>query len=162
MTDYQTSALSAPITERFFTNGTPSALGAEFWEFLNTAIKTANLNDVDEENIMDMVDLSVANMIFSIPEEDWEKYEISTKTWMKKETGEMVLVKDECYPITRFWDSIRAMTYVNICNSRSGHLIKAMTETRNLSESKNLSTISELRPMPGQVTTQEKKGWRAL
>lgn len=163
---YQTVTLTQGLADTLLKDDSPQTVLTEMWEFLNTALMTANLTYVDFLNIMDFVDLRFANMLVGIPENDWVTYRIYETLWDRDPvTGRMVAVKTKDYPITELWDAIRAKVYIKCCNSRNGHLIKTLTEQRSSIEQKYSEfgvARPELSPQVGQPAAPAGNSWRAL
>lgn len=164
---YQTVTLTQGLADTLLKDDSPQTVLTEIWEFLNTALMTANLNYIDFLNIMDFVDLRFANMLMGIPENEWVNFRIYETIWDKDPTGKLIPVKTKDYPITELWDAIRAKVYIKCCNSRGGHLIKVLTEQRSsinqhYSESGVMRPDTQAQAMAAAGQPTQGASWRAI
>lgn len=165
---YSMVTLTPGLADKVFGDSSPDTVVGELWEFLNKELMTASLSEIDMLNILDYVDIRFANMLTGIPEDKWNDFKIVEQQWVAGPDGKPKLVDKRTYHIVELWDQIRTMVYIKCCNSKNGHLIKTVTESR--------STISQLyeergtaRPpesvIPGQAQDQAqsgKPGWRFI
>jgi hypothetical protein len=162
-TTYQLTTLTPGLAERLLQDASPTTVLNEFWQLLTTELMTANLTQVDFDNILDMVEKAFANMLTGIPEDLWPEFRIKETVWDKdSNTGELKAITTKEYTIVEFWDQIYTKVYIKCCNSRDGHLIKALTEQRIKQLYEERGGI--MKPMPGTampMAVQDKDGgWR--
>ncbi|MCX6817726.1 MAG: hypothetical protein NTU57_02620 [Candidatus Aenigmarchaeota archaeon] len=155
---YQMVTLTSQLAETIIKDDSPQTVMSEIWEFMNTELMTANLTYIDFQNIMDFVDLRFANMLLGIPEDLWNDVSIKETVWDKDENGKLFMAVTKVYNIVELWDNVRAKVYIKCCNSRDGHLLKALTTQR--SETKGFyEERGTQNPLAGE---QQKSRWRLI
>lgn len=159
---YSMVTLTPGLADKMFGESAPQTIINTFWEFLNSEVMTANLRDIDVEEIMDRVDIAFTNLLTGLPENQWNDFKIIEQEWINTPNG-AELRTTRIFSIVELWDQISAKVKIKCCNSRNGHLIKTITESR--------STISQLYEergtqrapgyvLPGQAPEEHKSGWR--
>ena len=164
-TTYQMVTLTPGLAQEILKDGSPTTVLTELWQFLNTDLMTANLTPVDFLNVMDFVDIHFSNMLLGIPENHWEELQIQETLWDKDpDTGQIIKVETKVYSITELWDAVRAKVYIKCCNSRGGHLIKTLTESKQtisqLYEERGVNRPPEY--LPASQGGEDKGSWRPL
>jgi hypothetical protein len=164
---YQMTTLTPGLADRLIRDSSPATVAEEMWPFLNNEIMTANLTQIDIENIMDMTDIQLIDMLTGIHESKWNNFAIVEKQWDKDPadpTGQrMKVIAVRTYPITELWDALRAKVYIKCCNSRGGHLLKTLTENRssiNQVYEERGTGIATQQPQGQAMPQQESGGWR--
>jgi hypothetical protein len=150
--------LTPGLAEQLIKDDSPQLVIGEIWEFMNTALMTANLTYVDFQNILDFVDLRFANMLLGIPEDLWNDVAIKETVWDRDQENKLYEVQTKSMSIIQLWDEVKAKVYIKCCNSRDGHLLKALTvqrtETRGFYEERGTAAN------PAQP--EKKSGWRII
>jgi len=155
---YQMVTLTSALAEQLIKDDSPQLVITDIWEFMNTALMTANLTYVDFQNILDFVDLRFANMLLGVEESFWDGVAIKETVLDRDENGQLYEVHTKSMNIMQLWDEVKAKVYIKCCNSRDGHLLKALTVQRT--ETKGF--YEEHGTGAAQPQQEKKSGWRII
>ncbi len=157
---YQMSTLTPGLSDALLRDDSPQVLQGAIWQFLTIDLSTANLTEVDFLNILDMVDISFANLLLGIPEDQWGEYKITETTWERdpNDPDKVIPVTSQEYPLTELWDAIKAKVYIKATRARDGFMMRILTENRSkVEQSYQEIGVPRIGPMPGQEQAKGKR-----
>lgn len=161
-TVYQMVTLTPGLADKVFGESAPQTVVDTLWEFLNSEVMTANLRDIDVEEIMDRVDIAFTNLLTGIPEDHWNDFKIVEQEWVNTPNGAELQTR-RIFSIVELWDQVSAKVKIKCCNSRNGHLLRTITESRStisqLYEERGTQRVPGL-ALPGQAQEEKGSGWR--
>jgi len=163
-TVYNMVALTPGLADKVFGDSSPETVINEIWEFLNHELMTANLREIDVEDMMDRTEIRFINMLCGIPEDRWDQVRIAEQEWVEGPDGKPILQTVRVFYLTELWDALLAKVKIKCLNSRNGFLLKTITESRQhveqLYEERGVNRPPEY-TVPGQPTqTQGGGGWK--